>query len=192
MFSAVTMASGLCRRVTAFGFGREISIKVFRTVTLILMLAWMLLIFSMSAQNATNSSKTSGNMIGTVLSVFYPGFDGLSEDSKAELIASFQFIARKAAHFSLYAILGFLSFLTVISYRNLKFGLRAALSAAICLLYAVSDEFHQLFVPGRSCELRDICIDFCGSLLMITLSALSARYINRIYKHVKWVRRDEG
>ena len=152
----------------------------------------MALIFSMSAQNATESDKTSGNVIESVLSVIYPGFDGLSEESKAELISSFQFIARKTAHFSLYAILGLLSFLTVISYRNLKFGLRTALSAAICLLYAVSDEVHQLFVPGRSGEIRDVCIDFCGSLLMITVLALSARYIKKIYKHVKWVRRNEG
>ena len=152
----------------------------------------MALIFSMSAQNATESDKTSGNMIKSVLSVIYPGFDGLSEESKAELISSFQFIARKTAHFSLYAILGLLSFLTVISYRNLKFGLRTALSAAICLLYAASDEIHQLFVPGRSGEIRDVCIDFCGSLLMITVLALSARYIKKIYKHVKWVRRNEG
>ena len=152
----------------------------------------MALIFSMSAQKATESDKTSGNMIKSVLSVIYPGFDGLSEESKAELISSFQFIARKTAHFSLYAILGLLSFLTVISYRNLKFGLRTALSAAICLLYAASDEVHQLFVPGRSGEIRDVCIDFCGSLLMITVLALSARYIKKIYKHVKWVRRNEG
>lgn len=152
----------------------------------------MALIFSMSAQNATESDKTSGNVIKSVLSVIYPGFDGLAEESKAELISSFQFIARKTAHFSLYAILGLLSFLTVISYRNLKFGLRTALSAAICLLYAASDEIHQLFVPGRSGEIRDVCIDFCGSLLMITVLALSARYIKKIYKHVKWVRRNEG
>ena len=170
----------------------EIFIKAFRLITCVLLIAWMALIFSMSAQNATESDKTSGNVIESVLSVIYPGFDGLSEESKAELISSFQFIARKTAHFSLYAILGLLSFLTVISYRNLKFGLRTALSAAICLLYAASDEVHQLFVPGRSGEIRDVCIDFCGSLLMITILALSARYIKKIYKHVKWVRRNEG
>ncbi len=170
----------------------EIFIKAFRLITCVLLIAWIALIFSMSAQNATESDKTSGNVIKSVLSVIYPGFDGLSEESKAELISSFQFIARKTAHFSLYAILGLLSFLTVISYRNLKFGLRTALSAAICLLYAVSDEVHQLFVPGRSGEIRDVCIDFCGSLLMITILALSARYIKKIYKHVKWVRRNEG
>lgn len=185
------MASGLCRRVAAFVLG-EIDIKAFRIASCVLLIAWMVLIFCMSSQNAAESSTTSGSVIESVLSIFYPGFDGLSQDARTELIASFQFIARKTAHFSIYAILGLLSFLTVISYRNLKFGLRTALSAAICLLYAVSDEIHQLFVPGRSGEIRDVCIDFCGSLLMITFSALCARYIKKIYKHVKWVRRNEG
>ena len=31
-------------------------------------------------------------------------------------------------------------------------------------LYAVTDEIHQYFVPGRSCEFRDICIDSAGVL----------------------------
>ena len=30
---------------------------------------------------------------------------------------------------------------------------------------AVLDEVHQSFVPGRSCEFRDVCIDFAGVLL---------------------------
>ena len=32
----------------------------------------------------------------------------------------------------------------------------------IGVLYAVTDEVHQYFVPGRSCELRDALIDACG------------------------------
>ena len=38
-----------------------------------------------------------------------------------------------------------------------------------CILYAMSDEFHQLFVPGRSGEIRDICIDSLGALLGIII-----------------------
>ena len=35
--------------------------------------------------------------------------------------------------------------------------------AAIALVYAVSDELHQLFSPGRSCQIKDMLIDFCGA-----------------------------
>lgn len=149
------------------------------------------MIFSLSSQNAGESSETSGNLIASFAEIFYPGFDELTEEEQAQVIGSFQFIARKTAHFSIYGVLGFLSFLTFISYRRLRLILRLSLSAAVCLIYAVSDEIHQFFVPGRSCELRDVCIDFCGALLAITVSALFSRYIKLIYKHIRTVGADE-
>jgi VanZ family protein len=42
-------------------------------------------------------------------------------------------------------------------------------AAAFCTLYAVSDEIHQYFVPGRACRFGDICIDTAGSILAIVL-----------------------
>lgn len=147
----------------------------------------MALIFCLSSQNAELSSQTSGSVIESVAGIFYPGFSDLSAAQQDEVIAAFQFIARKTAHFSLYAVLGVLSFLSVISYRNLKYSCRLLISAGICLLYAASDEFHQLFVAGRSGEIRDVCIDFCGALLAITVLALLSRYIKRIYNAVRTV-----
>ena len=45
-----------------------------------------------------------------------------------------------------------------------SFGLKSFLAIIICILYATSDELHQLFVMGRSCELRDVFIDSLGSV----------------------------
>lgn len=149
------------------------------------------MIFSLSSQNADESSETSGSLIASLAEIFYPDFDGLTGEEQEQVIGSFQFIARKTAHFSIYGILGFLSFLTFVSYRRLRLILRLSLSAAVCLAYAISDEIHQLFVSGRSCELRDVCIDFCGAMLAITVSALFSRYIKRIYEHIRTVGADE-
>ena len=149
------------------------------------------MIFSLSSQNADESSETSGSLIASLAEIFYPDFDGLTGEEQEQVIGSFQFIARKTAHFSIYGVLGFLSFLTFVSYRRLRLILRLSLSAAVCLAYAISDEIHQLFVAGRSCELRDVCIDFCGAMLAITVSALFSRYIKRIYKHIRTVGADE-
>ena len=38
------------------------------------------------------------------------------------------------------------------------------IARAVGAAYAVTDEFHQLFVAGRSCEVRDMCIDAAGVL----------------------------
>jgi len=43
------------------------------------------------------------------------------------------------------------------------------ISIIICIIYATSDEIHQLFVPGRSCQLLDILIDTIGSVIGIYL-----------------------
>lgn len=147
----------------------------------------MALIFYLSSQNAAISSETSGSVIEAVADIFYPDFSEFSDEKQVEIISSLQFIVRKAAHFSLYAVLGILSFLSVVSYRNLKYKFRILLSAVICLIYAASDEFHQLFVAGRSAEIRDVCIDFCGSLIAITVLALLSRYIKSVYKIIRRV-----
>ena len=74
------------------------------------------------------------------------------------------FLIRKLAHFSIYALLGFSI------YRSLSFFFERKPSIfLICMmivvLYASLDEFHQLFVVGRSGEFRDVCIDSCGGFL---------------------------
>ena len=66
-----------------------------------------------------------------------------------------------------YFILGILSFLVVKDYSiNKKLIIYSLL---ICFLYACSDEFHQLFVYGRSAEIKDVLIDSFGSLTSILL-----------------------
>ncbi len=49
----------------------------------------------------------------------------------------------------------------------------------ISLIYAISDEFHQLFVPGRFCSIKDILIDFAGSLFSV-LSIKSFKRFNKL------------
>ena len=138
--------------------------------------------YILASQNATVSSGTSGNVIRLIVGIFYPGFDNLPAAEQTEIVASLQFLARKSAHFSIYMILGVLSFLAIISYEKLLFALRLTLSGGICLLYAASDEIHQLFIPGRSGEVRDVMIDFSGAALGIALSTLVFLLICRIKK----------
>lgn len=135
----------------------------------------MALIFFLSSQTADISSNTSGGVIEFVIRIFKSDFDSLSPFEQQELIAPFQFIVRKGAHFTLYGILGIFSFFTYITYTSLSLKTRFCYSALTCLLYAFSDEIHQTFIPGRSGELRDVLIDFCGSILGIAFLTLITR-----------------
>ena len=118
-------------------------------LNIILVLIWMLLIFLMSSYNANMSSEQSGvivNFIANILNI-----------NNLELLS---LIIRKQAHYTEYLILGLLLVNLLKDYHN-KYLL---ISIIICILYATSDEIHQLFVPGRSCQFQDILIDTLGSI----------------------------
>lgn len=125
----------------------------------------MVLIFYMSAQNSQASSETSGGLIDFIARIFNSQYDSMSEQGREEYVAGFQFIVRKSAHFSAYCALAFYLSLAGITFVNIKKRYRFLLSFLITVFYAVTDEIHQLFVVGRSCELRDIFIDSGGALL---------------------------
>lgn len=131
-------------------------------VFIILTLTLSVIIFVMSSQNSDESQGTSSGVCDTLLSIFDKNYDSLSEAEKLEKIDGLQFYVRKGAHFSAYGLLGILSFIGLSSIFTKK---AYVFSISYCLLFSISDEIHQSFVPGRSCELRDICIDSSGALL---------------------------
>lgn len=79
-------------------------------------------------------------------------------------------LMRKSAHFIAYLILGFL---VSHAMKNETSGTsawkRRGTSLLICVVYAISDEFHQLFVPGRGPLLKDVLIDGSGAAMGILL-----------------------
>lgn len=135
-----------------------------KTIKLILIILCMMTIFMFSSDSANESSKKSdGLIIKTCETVLRRK---LTSYEKEKYVSKLEFIVRKSAHLFIYLILGLL----VISYFkeiNLINNKGILIAFMICFLYACSDEIHQYFVPGRSCELRDVLIDSTGSLIGI-------------------------
>lgn len=151
---------------------RKAEINIRALVFILLTVIWCGVIFTFSAQKADESSETSGGVIYMICRMTVSGFTDLSDAAREELIESMQFWVRKAAHFTVYLILGVLSVQIFLAVGRPVLARNCALSAlGFCLLYAVSDELHQHFVPGRSCQLRDVCIDTAGAAVGILLSA---------------------
>lgn len=148
------------------------SLKTFRIVSAIFLIATMILIFFFSSENDVKSTETSTNVIKTILNFVYPPFKNFSELQRLELINSLQAVVRVGAHFSIFALLGFFSFLTFITYKAIPFKLRLVIISGFCLFYAITDEIHQIFVPGRCGDIRDVCTDFLGSMLSICILTL--------------------
>ena len=131
---------------------------------------WMALIFFFSSQPAEESSQTSSPFVRAYLSLVHPGFGSLSPEEQFALEEDASFLVRKTAHFSIYAMLGALAY-SAVSTALSGSAPRIPLSFLIGALYAVSDEIHQSFVPGRSCELRDMAIDSAGVLLGVLIAS---------------------
>ncbi len=129
----------------------------------------MVLIFCFSAQDASESDKTSDSFTVKVLSTVSSKFNDLDEEKQAEVVDSLAFPVRKAAHFSIYFVLGIFSALTFISVKRIKFYYNSLFAFLLCALYSVSDEIHQYFVKGRSCEIRDVLIDSGAALLAVII-----------------------
>jgi hypothetical protein len=126
------------------------------TLTILIMVA----IFMFSSQNAEQSSEVSSTLLKWIAEKILGNPEVASSGWGT-------FVIRKMAHFSIYLCLGASTALTV---REWKTKGRPFLWAwLIAVVYAATDEFHQYFVPGRSCEFRDVCIDGLGALIGVCI-----------------------
>ena len=133
-----------------------------KVISIILVIIWMGIIFCFSNQNANDSTKVSDGFITTVIN-FLIGND-LSIDEKEILLEKCSFYVRKLAHFTLYFVFGILILTLLYQY---KFKNKVLIGIVFCIIYSCSDELHQLFIPGRSGEFRDVLIDSIGSIVGI-------------------------
>jgi len=153
-----------------------------RIIGILLTITVMLIIFMMSAQNAKVSSNTSGSLIAFFAKIITPNFNSLSVEQQAQIISSYQFVVRKMAHFTIYLCLGLATSVFTLTLEKIKRFWRYSLSAFISLVYAISDEIHQLYVPGRVGAVTDVLIDFSGVLTGLILLFLLLTIIKTIKK----------
>lgn len=131
-------------------------------------LAVMILIFCFSAQHSEQSNVSSNYIVDQLVIVIGEVRESVgleTTEPAGEINIEFlTFAVRKLAHTMEYALLGFwISF--YFYQRAYPFKRRFLQSLLTGFLYACTDELHQYFVPGRSCEFRDVLIDTNGVFL---------------------------
>ena len=139
--------------------------KSLNKIACFLMLCWMVVIFMFSAEPDTESSELSGSVSYHIVSVV----NTITASHWDELI---DYPVRKCAHMSEYAILTLLGFLTFSFLHGRR---RFLIPIGVTFLYACTDEFHQLFVPGRAGRFTDVLIDTTGGIIMLLFIALVTR-----------------
>ncbi len=139
-----------------------------------LVIIWMGIIFNMSSSTADESSAQSGGLIRNLLSIF-------GDDISEGIIKGLQGFVRKCAHFAEYFILGALLFVAVGCHTK-KRATQLIIALLAGVLYAISDEVHQIFVPGRAGMLVDVLLDSVGVAVGAAAIALLALLARRIKK----------
>lgn len=145
-------------------FKRE-KAKAIKILWLLLAVFWMALIFRFSGQRAQVSGELSGSISYRMAERAEEWFSfGWGEDELLHYGAAWEYPLRKAAHMTEYGILAII-FLGNFSQYPFTFRKKYFLAWICAACYAATDEFHQLFVEGRSGQISDVCIDSAGAFL---------------------------
>jgi len=135
-------------------------------IYIILIVIWLFVIFSFSSDDSKESLKKSNQVIIKTAEIITQ--KELTQKEQDQLINKYIVIVRKSAHFFLYFTLGILVFLLAKKICGLK-PVTIIYTIIFCILYASTDEIHQLFTNGRTARLFDVFIDTCGALLSISI-----------------------
>ena len=154
------------------------NLKIQRIIFAILTLSTFVTIFIFSSQNGEASGTTSRGFTKKVIEILRLDRN-LSENEKENLIENSQFVIRKLAHFTIYTIAG-INIYGFFNTYNMKKKNKILCAVLIGVLYAISDEIHQMFSGERTPAIRDVIIDSCGVLFGIGIFLIIKKLINNI------------
>lgn len=142
------------------------------------------MIFKFSELSGLKSTKQSRGLTYNILKVL----DGnkLSEKDLIKLTKKINPVIRKIAHFSIYMILAIFTYMFIenlnIKSKSERERLRKNVlyTFIFCIIYAIFDEIHQIYVPGRTGKPIDVIIDTLGASMGITIILLNNKINNKI------------
>jgi len=195
---------------------RKNKLGLLKILSTVFVLVWMITVFIFSGQDGIDTLNTSGAFIHSIDSKVSKNEDSpvishnnnqadekntlKKKEYKYKYSSQLQKVVRKNAHYFLYMLGGIL--LSVFFYANLdksniketRIALRKYHLFSKCIfyamitgiLYACTDEFHQKFVPGRTCSIKDVFIDslgiITGSIIFILLKYLITKRKDKMLK----------
>lgn len=152
--------------------------KVYIGIIIMGLFIIMTFIFMMSAKPVEQSADMSYMIDENICRIFIDEYESLPRSQQTAIAMKLDFWVRKSAHCFEYIILGIMLTLTAGIFSKTR---ERQYLIALCAgsAYALLDEMHQYFVPGRSCEFRDIVIDSIG----VVIGVVVVRYIRRKHRY---------
>ena len=155
-----------------------------RMLFLIMLVIAFYVIFNFSAQNGEISGSLSKKVTELIVDIISK-VKTMDMTRKLYYIEKFHPIIRKLAHFIAYTVVGVavMGFMCTFDIRNIY---KVVISFGIGLTYAIIDEVHQYFIPGRCASIRDVCIDSAGVLTGIFILIIIIIFLEAI---LNWLKR---
>lgn len=137
--------------------------KIYFSLSLIIVIALLVLIFCLSHQNGSDSGDTSG-WFTALINLLLPF--SVSEST-----------IRTLAHFSEFACLSFFVNNLFVAYKE---KLSPVIAVSLSFLYAITDEIHQIFIPGRACQFSDMIVDLGGIISGMAVYAVVYLLVKKV------------
>lgn len=128
----------------------------------------LFMIFGFSAQEGEASGSLSLQISLALVRLASPLLPAsMSEEAMLMRAETIHFLVRKAAHMTEYFLLALSLQLPLSAWfsRLLPYPRRILIGFFCTAIFAALDEFHQTFVPGRSGNFTDVCIDSTGAAI---------------------------
>ena len=117
-----------------------------RKVCVVLIIVWMVVVFIFSHQTGEGSSEQSKKIANMLF-------------NNEQIAEKMEVFIRKGAHMAEYAVGAMLFYGYCLTYPNMQPKKRIIFAEMCTVLYAITDEVHQLFIPGRNGSIFDVLID---------------------------------
>ena len=157
---------------------------LFAFIMWLLVIGWLAVIFSLSAESADVSTLRSQDLMEKIADLFH--------------VTVNEEIVRNCAHIFEFTVLSVFTYIAMFATNHVKTGEKPSASGRldkikndnevyisvslwITALAAAADEYHQIFVAGRSSSLFDVFLDFSGAVVIM----LIIRIVISIYLYVK-------
>ena len=144
----------------------------------------MIIIYNFSAQSGTDSSGISKKISRLICRIVFFNYENMSGEQQIFVVNELHYFVRKLAHFSIYMLLGMFSYMALMPFKQ-ELKKPALISLTVCAVYAVFDEIHQKFIPGRSMKVTDMILDSFGAFVGIIIVAVLAILFNHIREYFK-------
>lgn len=147
--------------------------RIVLIIMVVIAVLWGVIIYKLSDMNTINSNSRSTDIITIFLEKGLELTNDLGitnshpNESKIEHASTLlNSPVRKLMHASVYFVLAFIIIIFVnMLFKNNKYLLSLFITIVLCFVFAMTDEYHQTLVVGRTGQFLDVIIDTAGALV---------------------------